>query len=252
MRPASRDDLLMSTTPDGARLRAALASAHVYLIFTPELCGARDPLEVLRAAWPWVDLVQVRPKPRESGLDPLRGSNPSALVSEARASYDWCRRVLELARELERLVPVIVPVIVNDRVDVAASLRGEGLAGVHLGQDDFPAALAREQLGPDVLIGLSTHSPAQVARAEDEPVDYLGFGPFRATATKGYARGLGSEACWLPQEASPRPVFPIGGIDVANAGELERIGRAAVGSAILSAEDPAAAARAIREALLEA
>lgn len=238
----------MSPAHDGARLRAALADARVYLIFTPELCGERDPLEVLRAAWPWIDLLQVRPKAREQGLDPLRASNSAALVSEARTSYDWCRRVLELACEFERLVPVLV----NDRVDVAASLRELGLAGVHLGQDDFLPSLAREQLGPDALIGLSTHSPAQVARAEDEPVDYLGFGPFRATATKGYARGLGPEACWLAQEASPRPVFPIGGIDLTNIGELERVSRAAVGSAILSADDPGAAARAIREALLDA
>jgi thiamine-phosphate diphosphorylase len=244
MRPAARDDLLMPPALDGSQLRAALADARVYLVFTPELCGEREPLDVLRAAWPWIDLIQVRPKPRESGLDPLR-SNPGAAVSEARASYDWCRRVLELARSQDRFVPVIV----NDRVDVAMSLRAEGLAGVHLGQDDFPPSLARQQLGPDVLIGLSTHSPAQVARAEDEPVDYLGFGPFRATTTKGYARGLGSEACWLAQEASPRPVFPIGGIDLTNVGELERVRRAAVGSAILSADDPGAAAHALRATL---
>jgi len=237
----------MRPEPDPERLRDALARARVYLIFTPELCGERDPLEVLRAALPWIDMIQVRPKARESGLDPLRGAPSSAPFSEARASYEWCRRVLELALAQERCLPVIV----NDRVDVAASLLREGLAGVHLGQDDFPAALAREQLGAGALIGLSTHSAAQVVRAEDEPVDYLGFGPFRATATKGYARGLGAEACWLAQEASPRPVFPIGGIDLTNVGELERVPRAAVGSAILSAEDPASAARAIRAAIGE-
>jgi thiamine monophosphate synthase len=70
-----------------------------------------------------------------------------------------------------------------------------------------------------------------------------------ATATKGYARGLGATAAWLACEASPLPVFPIGGIDMGNAGELARGGRACVGSAILSADDPFAAARAIRAAL---
>ncbi|HTF91151.1 MAG TPA: thiamine phosphate synthase [Planctomycetota bacterium] len=235
----------MPSTTSPEALREALISAHVYLIFTPELCAPRDPLEVLREALPWVDMIQVRPKPRESGLDPLAAGAAPLLVSEARNSWEWCRRVLELVRGQDRVVPVIV----NDRVDVAAALAAEGLAGVHLGQGDFPAALARGQLGEGAMIGLSTHSASQVVRAQSEPVDYLGFGPFRATATKGYARGLGGEACWIAQEASDRPVFPIGGIDLTNVDELERIPRAAIGSAILSAPDPARAARAIRAAL---
>ncbi len=235
----------MQTVFDARQLRDALGAARVYLIFTPELCGAHDPLEVLRDALPYIDMIQVRPKPRESGLDPLLFKTSGAPVSEARASYEWCRRVLDVVRCADRLIPVIV----NDRVDVAACLMGEGLAGVHLGQDDFPPALARSQLGPGALIGLSTHSSTQVVRAQEESVDYLGFGPFKATTTKGYTRGLGPEACWIAQEASPRPVFPIGGIDLTNVGELERIPRAAIGSAILSAENPASAARAIRAAL---
>jgi thiamine-phosphate diphosphorylase len=235
----------MSPASDPDQLRAALSRARVYLIFTPELCGTRDPLEVLREALPWIDMIQVRPKARESGLDPLRSGTSTALVSEARESYEWCRRVLEVVNSTGRTIPVIV----NDRVDVAAALVRDGIAGVHLGQDDFPASLARRQLGPDALIGLSTHSPAQVARAESEPVDYLGFGPFKATTTKGYARGLGAEACWIAQEASARPVFPIGGIDLISVGELERIPRAAIGSAILAAQDPANAARLLSAAL---
>ncbi len=228
-------------------LRAVLSTARVYLIFTPKLCGSRDPIEVLRAVLPWVDMIQVRPKEREQGLDPLNSRGARLKVSSAREMYEWCEKVLAEVRGLERCIPVIA----NDRVDVAAALLSEGLAGVHLGQDDAPVALARTQLGPGALIGLSTHSPGQVVRAGDEAVDYLGFGPFRATSTKGYARGLGPEACWIAQEASPWPVFPIGGIDEISVTELERIPRAAVGSAILSADDPTRAARAISAALSE-
>ena len=71
-----------------------------------------------------------------------------------------------------------------------------------------------------------------------------------ATRTKGYEHGLGSECCWIASEASPLPLFPIGGIDRSNAQELARVGRAAVSSAILAAPDPARAARELR-ALLE-
>ncbi len=226
-------------------LRAALGNAHVYLIFTPQLCGKRDPIAVLREVLPWVDMIQVRPKEREQGLDPLNSRGARLVVTSAREMYEWCEKVLAEVRGLERCIPVIA----NDRVDVAAVLMREGLAGVHLGQDDAPVALARAQLGAGALIGLSTHSPEQVVRAGEQAVDYLGFGPFRATSTKGYARGLGPEACWIAQEASPWPVFPIGGIDEISVTELEKIPRAAVGSAILSADDPARAARAIALAL---
>jgi thiamine-phosphate pyrophosphorylase len=233
---------------DPRTARTLLARARLYLIFTPRLCGERDPLEVLWRVLPWVDLIQVRPKAAPHGQDPLRPTPASAAASEARETWEWCRRVLQLVRAGGRDVPVIA----NDRVDVAMALRDEGLAGVHLGQDDTPPSLARRLLGPDALIGLSTHSAAQVVRAEEEPCDYLGFGPFRASATKGYSRGLGAEACWLAQEASSLPVFPIGGIDVESVGELERVGRAAVGSAILSNPDPAAAARTIAGLLEQA
>jgi len=226
-------------------LRDALSHAKLYLIFSPQLCGERDPLAVLEAALPWVDMIQVRPKPRESGQDPLAAS--AAAPTQARELYDWCRRVLELVGAQQRVIPVIA----NDRVDVAASLAALGLAGVHLGQDDMPVAEARALLGERALIGLSTHSGTQVVRAQSEALDYLGFGPFRPTATKGYARGLGGEACWIAQQASMWPVFPIGGIDLCSAGELSDVSRAAVGSAILAAADPAAAARTLRELLCD-
>jgi thiamine-phosphate pyrophosphorylase len=214
----------------GAERRERLARARLMLIFTPELCPpGSDPLEVLARALPALDAIQVRVK------DPELGTSP------ARAACDWTARVLELAGRARSDALVLV----NDRVDVAAALAGAGVDGVHLGADDAPGELARALLGPDLLVGLSTHGAADVALAEELPVDYLGFGPIHATATKGYARGLGSEAAWIAARTSSRPLFPIGGIDATNASELVEVGRAAVGRAILAAADPARAARAI-------
>jgi thiamine-phosphate pyrophosphorylase len=216
-----------------------LAGAHLLLLFTPATCGARDPLAVLEAALPSIDVVQVRPKE-------LGAASAVHAPCEARATWEWTRRVLDLVRARADLD---VMVMVDDRVDVAAALMSAGCAGVHLGQDDCPVGIARDVLGPDAIIGLSTHTLHQVAEAEDSPADYLGFGPIQPTATKGYAAGLGAETVWIASQASAKPVFAIGGITLENAGEIARVGRAAVASAILGADDPARAAREMRALL---
>ncbi|NOT29871.1 MAG: thiamine phosphate synthase [Planctomycetes bacterium] len=221
----------------GAERRARLGRARLMLLFTPELCPAgSEPLAILERALPHLDVIQVRIK------------EPGFCTAPARSTCDWARRVLALVARAQSDALVLV----NDRVDVAATLADEGLAGVHLGADDAPPELARELLGPEALIGLSTHCAADVARAEELPLDYLGFGPIHPTQTKGITRGLGSEAAWIAAQASSRPLFPIGGIDATNAGELFEIGRAAVSRAILCAADPGAAARALAELLAPA
>ncbi|MEM7306718.1 MAG: thiamine phosphate synthase [Planctomycetota bacterium] len=222
----------MSSALDPEAARDRLGRARLMLLFTPELAGEADPLDALESALPSLDVVQVRLKSAE---------HPDG-ASPARALLGWAERVLEL-------VAGRVPVLVNDRVDVCAALGGRGLAGVHVGDRDTPVPEVRELLGPEPLVGLSTHGPRDVAAAATLDVDYLGFGPVYPTATKGYERGKGPEAAWVAAEASPVPVFPIGGIDLSNADELEHVGRACVGSAILSAADPAAAAAGLRELL---
>jgi thiamine-phosphate diphosphorylase len=222
--------------PPGAELRARLQAARLMLLFTPELCRGSDPLQVLEAALPHVDVVQVR----------VKGASGPRAPSAARELYDWTLRVLEVIRA-QRVHDVLV--IVDDRVDVAAALEARGVAGVHLGQEDCPVELARRSLGERALLGGSTHDAAQVAAAGELPLDYLGFGPIHATRTKGYERGLGCEAAWIASRASSRPVFPIGGIDLDNVAELAPIGRAAVASAILAAEDPEHTAAALRALL---
>lgn len=236
--PATANGTL-SRNPDPQRLRERLERAQLMLIFTPELCGERDPLGVLAELLEFVDLVQVRPK---AGPDA-----PGAPArTQAREAHDWCLRVLELIQARPELE---VEVLVNDRVDVCAALWEQGLAGVHLGQQDMPCEQARELLGPHPLIGCSTHDAAQVVLTCEMDVDYLGFGPVHATDTKGYARGLGSEAAWVAHTASTLPLFAIGGIDHSNVAELQGVERIAVASALLCAADPARAARELRELL---
>lgn len=211
------------------------------LLFTPAACGDRDPFEVLDAVLPFVDVVQVRPKPLGAS-----GEAPC----EARDTFECAQRVIErVARARERGPAPLV--LVDDRVDVAAALRGRGCDGVHVGQHDTPADVARAVLGPDLLLGLSTHDADQVVAADEDVIDYLGFGPIHATDTKGYARGLGAEACWMASQATSLPVFAIGGITLETCGELARVGRAAVASAVLGAADPARAARELRALLAD-
>ena len=212
----------------GRERRARIARSRLMLLFTPELCPrGRDALEVLAEVLPHVDVVQVRIKEPGLGLAP------------ARATLDWTRRVLALRAGQGSSALVLV----NDRPDVARALAEEGVDGLHLGADDAPADLARALLGPDALIGLSTHTSAEVVAAELLPVDYLGFGPVHPTETKGYPRGLGAEAAWIAARASSLPLFPIGGIDATNAAELGEVGRAAVGRAVLASADPGRSAR---------
>jgi thiamine-phosphate pyrophosphorylase len=223
---------------EASALRTRIARARVLLVFTPALTGERDPLAVLATVLPFVDVVQVRPKP----VGTHTGATP------AREALDWCRRALALVEMAE---DTGIPILVNDRVDVARALWPEGLAGVHLGRDDCPVADARSVLGPDPLVGLSTHTMDEVVRASDEPVDYIGFGPVHASSTKGYEEGHGAEVAWVASAAATAPLFAIGGIDRSNVAELAQVGRVAVGAAILAADDPPRAARELR-AMLEA
>jgi len=240
-------------TLDPIALRQRVAEARLLLVFTPALVdtdavSARHPaLTRLVAAAPWLGLVQVRPK--------ALGRAGVSDISEAAATRDWTLAVLEALADagFEEL-----PVLVNDRVDVAALLQGRGVAGVHLGADDTPPEVARALLGDDALIGLSTHDTAGVLLAAERPVDLLGFGPIFVSTTKGYGvpaspleapRVQGPDRAWIASAAAATPLFPIGGIDRFNIDELANIGRAAVGSAILTADDPAAAARELFAAL---
>lgn len=119
-------------------------------------------------------------------------------------------------------------VIINDRVDVALV---SGAAGAHVGQGDLAPAAARAQLGAEAIIGLSTHTEAQVRAAVTEPVSYIAVGPVFETATKatGHAPvGLAMVARARELTGPACPVVGIGGITPANAAEVIAAGAAAV------------------------
>ena len=141
---------------------------------------------------------------------------------------------------------------VNDRPDLAVQ---GGADGVHVGQDDIPVSEVRSEVGPDVLIGLSTHSPSELDAALAAEVDEISVGPVWETPTKegrpatglDYVRYAGSVAAGVPW-------FAIGGIDLDNVRDVLAAGaeRIVVARAIRDAADPRAAAAALKAALAEA
>jgi thiamine-phosphate pyrophosphorylase len=124
---------------------------------------------------------------------------------------------------------------------------------VHVGQDDMTPGEARETVGPDAIVGLSTHSEEQIAAAAGEPVDYISVGPIWETPTKLGRPGVGLELISHATESAAHPFFAIGGIDPSNAREVIRAGasRICVVRAIRDADDPAAAAERLRSAFAE-
>ncbi|MFQ5774815.1 MAG: thiamine phosphate synthase [Kiloniellaceae bacterium] len=159
-------------------------------------------------------------------------------------------RVADLARRLRAsLAAHGIPLIVNDRVEVA---RAAGADGVHLGQDDLDAARAREVLGPEKIVGVSAGTPEEAARVDPALADYAGVGSVYPTATKPDAgAAIGIAGLTALKRAIPLPVVAIGGIDEENAAEVAASGVAgvAVVSAICAAADPEAAARRLRRAI---
>ncbi len=193
----------------------------LYLVTDRDLCGGRPLMEVVRAAVAggaaWVQL-------REKNL------TTRAFVEEAAAVK-------------ASLAPHKVPLIINDRLDVALAI---GAEGVHIGQDDMPYPLARAILGKGKLIGLSVETWEDVAAAEKWDVDYLGISPVFATPTKTDTKGSwGLEGIARIRAFSRHSLVAIGGLHAANAGAAVQAGADAIAvvSAICAAPDPLQAAR---------
>lgn len=194
----------------------------VYLITDPTLCAERGLVATVRAAVAGgVTLVQLRDK----------GASDAELIAQGQA--------LKAA-----LAGTGVPLIINDRIAVAAAI---GAAGVHLGQDDAAVATARALLGPAAIIGLSCRTLAQVQALDPRLVDYIGTGPVFATGTKpDHAPPLGFAGLAAICAACPVPVVAIGGLSAGHVPAVRAAGAQglAVVSAICAAADPASAARA--------
>lgn len=137
-----------------------------------------------------------------------------------------------------------VPLIINDRLDIAMAV---GAAGVHLGQDDLPCAAARKLLGEDYIIGVSAHNPAEAKAALQSGADYLGCGAVFGTATKADVKKLGTDGLAAICKAKGLPVVGIGGVTADNYREVRAAGAdgAAIVSGILAQPDISATVRAI-------
>lgn len=141
-----------------------------------------------------------------------------------------------------------VPFIVNDRVDIALASDADG---VHVGQDDVPVDVARRLLGPDRIIGLSTHTPAQIDAARSIGADYIGVGPIHQTPTKPGRPAVGVELVRYAARHAAQPFFAIGGLDPGNVGAVIAAGgrNVAVLRWLTQADDPARAARTMLAAM---
>jgi thiamine-phosphate pyrophosphorylase len=202
-----------------------------YLVTQEDLSAGRTTREVVEAAVAGgVDVVQVREKERGA------------------------REQLAVARELRPLTAEAgVTLIVNDRVDVA---RAADADGVHLGDDDLPVEVAREQLGPDAVIGRSVSDVAGAREAAAAGADYLGVGAVYRTGSKDVddeESEVGLETVRAVEEAVDLPFVGIGGVTADRAADVIAAGAdgVAVISAITTAEDPEAATRALAAAVEE-
>lgn len=193
----------------------ASALAGLYVILDPSVCPDRPLVDVLKvSATAGAKIFQYRNK-----------------TASMKAAYAEALPLRKIARELGALF------IVNDRCDLALAVDADG---VHLGQGDLPLNLARKVMGPDKLIGISTHNPEQVRTATTGGPNYLGFGPiFKPGSKADHDPVVGIAGLKAIRSLTPLPIFAIGGITLDHVEEVIRAGAngAAVISAILKASD---------------
>jgi thiamine-phosphate pyrophosphorylase len=201
-----------------------LARVNLYLIADKKLCGDRLIEDVvIQAIEGGAQMIQYRDKEASD------------------------REFLEIASVLQNICKERkIPFIVNDRVDIAAYLKVDG---VHLGQDDLPPRIARKILGSSKIIGISTENMEQAKEAEKHGADYVGFGPIFNTLTKKIEKPIGLEIIKQANEHLKIPFFPIGGINLENLDQVIDAGskRIAVGSAVISANDVKTATKNLTE-----
>ncbi|KZL19957.1 thiamine phosphate synthase [Pseudovibrio sp. WM33] len=201
-----------------------LLDLSVYLVLGPQDCPGQDPVDIaIAAAQNGATIVQLRDK---------TGST---------------RKQIELAERLmQALKPLNVPLIINDRVDVALAVDADG---VHVGQDDMDATKTRELIGSDKLLGLSVSTQDELDAADISACDYLGIGACFPTNSKDDAAEVGMRSFAGLTAQSQLPVVGIGGISLANADQVIKAGAdgVAVISAICGASSPSAATRELQD-----
>src|SRR5512139_642594 len=201
---------------------------RLYVITDERLGRGRSHFQIAEAAIRGgADVVQLRDK-----------------TASSRRLYDIALQLRRLTREAD------VPLVVNDRIDVALAADADG---VHVGREDLPASAARKIIGPRRILGVSAETVEEAVAAEKDGADYLGVGPvFEARGTKADAgEPLGLDLIARIRRACRLPIVAIGGIHVENARLVQDAGAsaAAVISAVVSADDVAQAARLLKLAL---
>lgn len=152
------------------------------------------------------------------------------------------KKIIELGRKIKLLCSEYnTTFVVNDRIDIAAVLEADG---VHLGQDDLDVKSAREILGENIIVGVSTHAPEQALKAVEDGADYIGVGPVFATPTKEGRIPVGLDYVKWASKNIDLPAFAIGGIDEENVEQVLKAGakRIAVVRAIINEKSPQSAA----------
>lgn len=174
----------------------------------------------------------------------IKGGTSIVQLREKTAStkdfYQLALKVKEITTRYD------VPLLINDRMDIALAVDSEG---VHLGQDDMPADIARKIIGDDKILGVSASTVEEAIKAQIDGADYIGSGAVFPTATKDDADSVSKEELKSIVDSIDIPVVAIGGITIENASELKDTGIAgfSVVSAIMSADDPKEASQKLRE-----
>ena len=209
----------------GAAARRRLADAQLYVLVTGALCHAALDWTIREAAAGGAQVIQLREKTL----------GDRALLERARQVRRWTRQAGVLF-------------ILNDRPDIARLAEADG---VHVGQEEMPVQEVRRIMGPDALVGVSTHNLDQVRRAVLEGASYIGVGPTFPSGTKDFAEFPGLDFARQAAAATSLPAFAIGGVNAGNLGEVVAAGlrRVAVSSAICRADEPRRAASQLRQAL---
>ncbi|WP_045399274.1 thiamine phosphate synthase [Vibrio campbellii] len=161
---------------------------------------------------------------------------------QVREKHGDVRAFIERAQAVKDILKdTDVPLIINDRLDVALAVDADG---VHLGQSDMPATIARELIGPNKILGLSIENEEQLTEADSLPIDYIGLSAIFATPTKtNTKKHWGIDGLKMALETTSLPIVAIGGINESNIPQLSATGvhGLALVSAICHAEDPKAA-----------
>ncbi|PYS20479.1 MAG: thiamine phosphate synthase [Acidobacteria bacterium] len=149
----------------------------------------------------------------------VAGGTTLIQLGEKQAS---AKEILRLARELRRVLPAEIKLIVNDRADLAVAVQADG---VHVGEDDIPPEAARQIVGPNRILGVSTHNPEQTEKASQSFVDYVAIGPvFNTTSKNNLDPVIGLEGVRRARARTQRPLVAIGGITLQNCQSVIRSG----------------------------